>query len=152
MGGAAFYKRMLDNKREQYRYNYGKYFCPFDINKGEIGTGQIIYDTFKQHGVGFEKLDRETNVLDGIQRLTNIFPSIYIDSEKCAELIEAWLCYHREWIENMGRYDERPHPDKSSHYADAGRYLSDVIEKKLYLMDDRAGVPRQEYAELECNI
>ncbi len=135
-GGAAFYKRMLDSKREEYRYSYGKYFCPFDINKGEIGTGALIYETFKQHGIVFEKLDRETNVLDGIQRLINIFPSIYIDSEKCQELITAWSCYHREWIENLGRYDERPHPDQSSHYADAGRYLSEVIDKKLYVMDD----------------
>lgn len=149
-GGAAFYKRMLDTKREQYKYNYGKYFCPFDVNKGEIGTGQIIYDTFKQHGIAFEKLDLETNVLDGIQRLTNIFPSIYIDSEKCTELITAWLCYHREWIENLSRYDERPAKDKSSHYADAGRYLSEVIDKKLYVMEEHR--PRQEQAVLEYSI
>ena len=147
-GGAAFYKRMLDSKREQYKYSYGKYFCPFDINKGEIGTGQIVYDTFKQNGIPFEKLDRETNVLDGVQRLTNIFPGIYIDSEKCLDLITAWLCYHREWIENLSRYDERPAHDKSSHYADAGRYLSEVIVKKLYVMDDSVG-PRQEFAEME---
>lgn len=135
-GGAAFYKRMLDTKRENRHFSYGKYFCPFDINKGEIGSGQILYDTFKQNGVTFYKLDRETNVKDGIQRLTNIFPSIYIDSEHCQPLITAWLCYHREWIENLSRYDERPHGDKSAHYADAGRYLSEVIDKKLYIMDD----------------
>lgn len=136
-GGAAFYKRMLDSKRLEYKYNYGWHFCPFDINKGEIATGQIVYNTFKQHGITFKTLDRETNVLDGIQRLTNKFPSIYIDAEKCPELITAWSCYHREWIENLGRYDERPAPDKSSHYADAGRYLSEVIEKKLYIMNER---------------
>ena len=135
-GGAAFYKRMLDTKREQFKYSYGKYFCPFDVNKGEIGTGQMIHDTFKQNGITFYKLDRETNVLDGIQRLTNIFPSIYIDAIKCPGIITAWSCYHREWIENMGRYDDRPAHDKSSHYADMGRYLSEVIDKKLYVMDN----------------
>jgi hypothetical protein len=147
-GGAAFYKRMLDTKRENRRFSYGKYFCPFDINKGEIGTGEVLYTTFKQNGINFEKLDRETNVLDGIQRLTNIFPSIYIDSEHCQELITAWLCYHREWIENLSRYDERPAHDKSSHYADAGRYLSEVINKKLYVMDD-TNINQQEVAILE---
>ena len=146
--GAAFYKGMLDSKREQYKYSYGKHFCPFDINKGEIGTGQIIYDTFKEHGIIFEILERETNVLDGIQRLRNIFPSIYIDAEKCDELITAWLCYHQEWIENLGRYDPRPHNDKSAHYADTGRYLSDVIAKKLYIMEERRS-PRQESAEID---
>lgn len=132
-GGAAFYKRMLDSKREELKYSYGRYFCPFDINKGEIGTGQIIYDTFKENGITFVKLDREISVLDGVQRLINIFPSIYIDYERCQPLIEAWSCYHREWIENLSRYEERPAHDKSSHYADAGRYLSKVIEDKMYL-------------------
>ncbi len=147
-GGAAFYKRMLDTKRNENRYSYGKYFCPFDINKGEIGTGQAVYDTFAQHGVVFTKLDRETNVLDGIQRVTNIFPSVYIDAEKCKNLITALLCYHREWIENLGRYDERPHGDKSSHYADAFRYLSEVVAQKLYLMATR---PRNTQTEALTN-
>jgi len=51
----------------------------------------------------------------------------------------------------MSRYDERPAHDKSSHYADAGRYMAEVIDKKLYVMDERVG-SRQEYAELECSI
>ncbi len=133
-GGAAFYKRMLDTKREEDKYSYGKHFCPFDITKGEIGTGETIYNTFKKHGIVFYKLEQEKSVLDGIQRLTNTFPSIYIDSVKCSDLITAWLCYHREWIESLSRYDMHPAHDKSSHYADAGRYLSEVIAKKLYIM------------------
>jgi len=149
-GGAAFFKRMLDTKREQYKYSYGKYFCPFDVKKGEIGTGQQIYDTFRQHGIVFEKLPLETNVIDGIQRLRNIFPIIYIDSQKGAGVIEAWSCYHQEWIENLGRYDTKPASDKSSHYADAGRYLSMVIDKKLYVMEEYH--PQQEFAEEQVSI
>lgn len=134
-GGAAFYKRMLDSKREDNKYSYGKHFCPFDITKGEIGTGETIYKTFKDNGIIFHKLEQEKSVLDGIQRLTNIFPRIYIDSEKCKELISSWLCYHRIWLESTSRYDVHPAHDKASHYADAGRYLSKVIEKKLYIMN-----------------
>ena len=135
-GGAAFYKRMLDTKREQFKYSYGKLFCPFDINKGEISTGDTIYKTFQENGITFVKLDRETNVIDGIQRMRKWFPTYYIDSKNCQELITAWLCYHQEWIENLGRYDVKPAPDQSAHYADAGRYLSEVIDKKLYVMND----------------
>jgi hypothetical protein len=136
LGGAPYFKRMLDGRREEFGYSYGKYFCPFDVNKGEIGLGQTIYDTFKQHGIVFEVLPLESNVIDGIQRLQKYFPIIYIDAEKCQPLITAWSCYHREWIENLSRYDVRPHPDESAHYADAGRYLSMVLDKRLYLMDD----------------
>ena len=134
-GGAAFYKRMLDSKREELKYSYGRHFCPFDVNKGEIGTGETIYKTFRDNGILFKKLDMEKSVLDGIQRLTNIFPVIYIDSEKCEELISSWLGYHRIWLESLSRYDVHPAHDKASHYADAGRYLSTIFTKKLYTMN-----------------
>jgi hypothetical protein len=102
------------------------------MNKGEIGTGEAIYETFKKHDIEFVKLEQEHYVLDGIERMTNLFPSLWIDSELCQELITAWGSYHREWIDKLDRYSEAPSPDKSSHYADAGRYLSKVIEDGLY--------------------
>lgn len=137
LGGAPFFKRMLDTKRNDIGYSYGKYFCPFDVVKHEIGTGQTIYNTFEQNGITFKKLDQETNVIDGIHRLQNYFPIIYIDAEKCPKLIEALSTYHREWIENLQRYDTRPHKDKSEHLADAARYLSMVLDLRLYVMEDR---------------
>lgn len=129
-GGAAFYKRMLDNYREKYDYSYGEYFCPFDINKGEIGTGKTTYDTFKEEKITFHTLDREKWVLDGIQRLRNLFPSLYIDAENCQPLIIAWSSYCREWIEKDGVYSPRPAANQAAaHYADAGRYLTEAIKK-----------------------
>ena len=140
-GGAVFYKSMLDSMREKYHYNYGRYFCPFDINKGEIGTGRTIYDTFKQHGITFVKLERELSVLDGIERMTNMLPSLWIDSEKCQDLIIAWSSYRREWIEKAGMFSPQPVArQKASHYTDAGRYLSKVIEDELYVMDKEGSV------------
>ena len=136
LGGAPFFKRMLDMKREELGYSYAKHFCPFDVNKGEIGLGETIYNTFKANGITFEVLPLETNVIDGIGRLQNFFPIIYIDAVKCKKLIQALSSYHREWIENLSRYDIHPHKDKSEHLADAGRYLSMVLDKRLYLIDD----------------
>ena len=132
-GGAAFYKQMLDDKRGEHKYSYGKHFCPFDANKGEIGTGKTIYETFRSLGITFQQLEMEKSVLDGIQRFKNIFTSLYVDVERCKELIVAWSTYHREWIESLGKYDARPNQDQSCHYADAGRYLSKIIDKKLYV-------------------
>lgn len=146
-GGAVFYKGMLDDMRELYKYNYGKYFCPFDINKGEIGTGKTIYETFKQHGIIFVKLERELSVLDGIERMTNMFSSLWIDSEKCQELITAWSSYRREWDESAGMFNPQPMAkQQASHYTDAGRYMSKVIEDKLYVMDE-GGITTQQIKE-----
>jgi len=133
-GGAVFYRNMLDDMRREHGYSYGKYFAPFDVSKGEIGTGEAIYDTFLKHGIEFEKLDVEHFVLDGIERMTNLFPKLWIDGELCRPLITAWSSYHREWIENLEKYNILPHSDKSCHFADAGRYLSKVIEDQLYEM------------------
>ena len=102
------------------------------MTKGEIGTGEAIYETFKRNGIEFEKLEQEHYVLDGIERMTNLFPKLWIDSELCQPLIIAWSSYHREWIEKLEKYSEIPHQDKSCHFADAGRYLSKVIEDGSY--------------------
>jgi len=47
-------------------------------------------------------------------------------------LIIAWSSYHREWIEKLQTYSDVPVGDNSSHLADAGRYLSKVIEDGMY--------------------
>lgn len=146
-GGAVFYKSMLDDKRADHGYSYGRHFAPFDMNKGEIGTGEAIYKTFAQNGITFVKLEQERYVLDGIERMTNLFPMLYIDSEKCKDLIIAWSSYHREWIEGLQKYSEAPVHDKSSHYADAGRYLSKVIESGAQKMD--ASMSKAKWRELK---
>ena len=138
--GMAFYKSMLDAKRDQFGYNYGKYFGPFDLGKEETGTGISIYNTAKEHGIVFEKLSRERSVLDGVERVTNMFPRLRIDSERCKVLINGLASYRREWIESAGMYDEKPVHDAASHPADAVRYLSMVIEQRLYEMVASGGI------------
>lgn len=146
-GGAIFYREMLDKMREKHGYMYGKHFAPFDIVKGEIGTGEAIYETFKRNGIAFEKLEQEHYVLDGIERMTNMFPKLWIDSELCQPLIIAWSSYHREWIEKLQTYSEAPVGDKSSHYADAGRYLSKIIEDG---MDKSSNMSRERWRQLKA--
>lgn len=148
-GGAAFYKGMLDDKRDVNHYNYGKHFCPFDASKGECGTGQSIYKTFKEHGITFVKLPQELSVLDGIERLTNWFSSLWIDAEDCKPVLNAWASYHRVWIESEGQYDDKPAESEANHYADAGRYLSYILEKKLYDMSGEGNVTAAQVKEWE---
>lgn len=146
-GGAVFYRRMLNDMKEKYSYSYGKHFAPFDMNKGEIGTGEAIYETFKRNGIDFVKLEQEHYVLDGIERMTNLFPILWIDAELCQPVIEAWSSYHREWIEKLQKYHEIPHPDKSTHFADTGRYLSKIIEDGL---DKSSNMSKQRWRELKA--
>ena len=130
-GGAAFFKRMLSAKVDELRYDYGVQFAPFDVIRGQLGDGRPVIEVFREHGIDFYRLDREHRVLDGIERMTNMFPKLYIDAVRCEKLIMAWSSYHREWIDRLDSYGVDPVKDKSSHFADAGRYMSMVIDKGL---------------------
>ncbi len=136
----AYYKSMLDEKKEKYGYNYGKYFAPFDADRDEIGTGQSIYETAKEHGIVFTRLKREVSVLNGIDRVANLFPELYIDAVRCKVLINSLASYRREWVESAGMFAEKPVHDAASHDADDMRYLSWVIEKKLHVMVQTGGI------------
>jgi hypothetical protein len=142
-GGAPHFKRMLEVKAEKLRYNYGKYFVPFDAGKHEIGTGRAVINTFADHGIDFECLEVEHRVFDGIQRMANMLSFTYIDAERCPKLLMAWSSYHRQWIDRLDTYAADPADDKSSHFADAGRYLSKVIDDRLYSM-----APTEDYVKL----
>lgn len=146
----SFYKSMLDDKKEKYKYNYGKYFAPFDMVKDEIGTGQAIYETAKEQGIEFTKLPRERGVLDGVERVTNMFPSLYFDADKSKPLINAIAAYRREWLESQGMYAEKPVHDAASHPADALRYLSMVIEDRLYVTSEKPSVTMSQIKKLSA--
>jgi len=134
-GGIPFFKSMLDDYKVQFKYNYGRHFAPFDINRIETGTGKTILETAFNLGLIFHKLDKEDSVLDGIERTSTLFPAIWIDAEKCQALITALSSYHREWIENLNTYSNTPVPDASSHFADGLRYLSLIVKKQLYKIE-----------------
>jgi len=131
IGGAVAYRGMLDEYRRRYHYQYGKHFSPHDANKREIGSGQTIFKTFANAGIHFTKLPREKDVHDGIERMRQMLDHVWMDAEKCARVVTAWLAYHREWNESLNCYIEKPRNNDAAHYADAGRYLSYVVAKKL---------------------
>ena len=129
-GGAVFYRKMLNEYRDVNKYQYGGHFSPHDVNKGEIGTGETVFETFKKGGINFTKLPREKRVIEGIERTRSYLDRTYID-EGCVGVIKGLSSYHREWVEGLGRYDEKPKGDESSHWADSGRYMTMAIEDGL---------------------
>ena len=129
-GGAVFYRKMLDDYRERFKYQYGGHFSPHDVNRGEIGTGETVLKTFEKGGIKFKKLEREKAVVQGIERTRHLMSRLWID-EKCTGVIKGLSTYHRKWIEDLNAYSDKPVGDGSSHWADAVRYLS-LAEEKGY--------------------
>lgn len=129
-GGAVFYRKMLNTYREKYGYQYGSHFSPHDSSKREIGSGETIFKTYAKAGIHFTKLSKEPSVHDGIERTRHLFDVLYIDSE-CKGTIMGLSSYHREWVEGLNSYHEKPKNDDAAHWADMVRYLSMVHKKGL---------------------
>lgn len=130
--GMKHYVRMLEDKRKTHGYHYGSHFAPHDIAKGELGTGETLLETAYQMGLEFVTIPREKLVRDGIERVTNLFPRLYIDVEKCEYALKAFAAYQRIWYEQHGDYSDIPVHNWASHFADSLRYVSDVVKRGLH--------------------
>jgi hypothetical protein len=102
-GGAVFYRKMLDTYKERYKYQYGGFFSPHDVNKTELGNNETIHEAFAKGGISFEKLPREKAVIEGIERTRSLLGRVWIDSN-CKGVIKGLSSYHREWMESLSAY------------------------------------------------
>lgn len=126
--GFAHYAKILKERD----YVYGKHFAPHDIAVRMLGeTAMTRLEIARNLGIRFETKidgDKETTVVpmlsvdDGINAVRMRFNTLWFDKDKCAPLIDALTHYRKKWNDAMGRFEEKPLHDWSSHLADAMRY------------------------------
>lgn len=113
-------------------YNYNKHFAPHDIMVREFGSGMSRWDKAKELGVKFEvKTDRNlrqsavpnVSIMDGIEAVRSTLPRIWIDRDKCRDLIKSIRDYRKEYDDRNKVYKAHPLHDSNSHWCDALRYL-----------------------------
>lgn len=94
-------------------------------------TAMTRLEIARNLGIEFETQvvgDKETTVVpmlsveDGINAVRMRFNSLWIDEKKCAPLLDALIHYRKKWNDAMGRFEEKPLHDWSSHLNDALRY------------------------------
>ena len=126
--GFAHYAKVLREKD----YVYGKHFAPHDIAVRMLGeTAMTRLEIARNLGIRFETKvdgDKETTVVpmlsvdDGINAVRMRFNTLWFDKDKCSILIDALTHYRKKWNDAMGRFEEKPLHDWSSHLADSMRY------------------------------
>lgn len=114
-------------------YQYGKHFAPHDIMVREFSSGMTRLDKAKQLGIKFQfKTDHRNirkssvpnvSIMDGIEAVRTTLPKVWIDDEKCSDLIRAIRDYRREYDTKNKVYKNHPLHDNNSHFADALRYM-----------------------------
>jgi len=122
--GLEHYTDVLKNKP----YQYGIHIAPHDIRVREWGSGVTRYEKARQLGIKFTISD-QLEIPDGIEAVRSAFSKIWIDQQKCTELIKALENYRQEYDVKKKVYMPRPLHDWSSHFCDAMRYLAVSLPK-----------------------
>lgn len=111
------FMRVLEDKG----YRYGTLFFPHDMRVTEWG-GEKRTRLAKVEMYGYKckiaNLDINNRIIpleDGIEQVRSNFHKLWIDEEKCAELIKCLENYRRDFDEDKEVYSLKPVHDKYSH-------------------------------------
>jgi phage terminase large subunit len=109
-------------------YKYGTYLYPHDVDHVDgLSTGLTRKEILEDMQIPVTMVPRSF-IVDGIEAVRVLLSSrIYINSDKCQNLIKSLENYHREYDEKRKTYQEKPKHDWSSHFCDAIRYLAEGL-------------------------
>ncbi|KKM90647.1 hypothetical protein LCGC14_1236590 [marine sediment metagenome] len=128
---ADHYARILDEKKSEYGYNYGKFVMPKDANKREQVSQMTFSKSFKDLGYDVVVLDKTQNLDIAINNANNGFKSAWFDENKCELGLEALFHYRRRYDEELRIFLEKPLHDWASHPASSIIYSDIAISKGL---------------------
>ena len=111
--GFAHYAKVLTDKG----YNYSEHFMPHDADHRRLGKDA---KSARQHAeeVGIKPVrvvPRISSEQDGIEASRQYLPTVWIDEERCARLVDCLDSYRKEWDEKHGVWKDKPLHDQFSH-------------------------------------
>lgn len=111
--GFEHYARVLNEKR----YIYGRHYFPHDGDHRSLG---IVAKTKKEWAeeAGISPIDivpRIATEQAGIEASRALLPSVWIDEERCARLIQCLDNYRKEWDERLSTWKATARHDEFSH-------------------------------------
>jgi phage terminase large subunit len=126
-----WYVKQLEANKD---YRWGTDFIPHDGRSRDHNSGKSTEDILQQMGRRPHVLP-PLSVEEGIKSARMIFPRTYIDSEKCARLIECLKRYRRTL--SKGGEPMAPLHDVFSHGADMFRYAA-LSANQMHNWDEMA--------------
>jgi hypothetical protein len=111
--GFEHYARVLNEKK----YIYGQHYFPHDGDHRSLG---MVAKTKKQWAE--EAGIRPVNIVPriateaaGIEASRSLLPSVWIDEERCARLIQCLDNYRKEWDDKLSTWKATARHDEFSH-------------------------------------
>lgn len=112
------YVQVLQNKG----YIYGVMKLPHDAFNGQL-SGKNTDQALRDLGFKTQKVEK-LSIQDGIRAARTLFPSLWFDSSRCADGIQALKKYRYDVDPDSGKWSKDPLHDENSHAADGFRYLA----------------------------
>lgn len=122
--GLEHYVKYLRSKD----YIYGTHYAPHDIAVKEFGSGLTRIEKARQLGINFVVAPK-VGLMDGIEAVRSALGRIWIDENKCTQLIKALMNYRQEYDHKRKVYMPHPLHDQWSHGADCFRYMCISLPK-----------------------
>jgi PBSX family phage terminase large subunit len=124
------YLKIIEDKG----YKIGTMFLPHDAKNRSWASGKSTFDVATDYALklGFrvEMLPR-ISVMEGINFARTVFGVTYFDYANCAKGLECLRNYRIAFNEKLGRYEDMPLHDWSSHGADAFRYACLAYSRRI---------------------
>ena len=127
-------------------YRLGKVYLPHDAKAKSLRTGKSLIEQMLAMDLDCEIVP-DQKVRDGIAAVRKTLPSCWFDNVKCAVGIEHLKNYQRKYDPDLQVFSNTPLHDKSSHTADAMRYLSIVVSELTLAKSKRITKPSLTSAE-----
>lgn len=116
---------IVEEIREMHKKNkwqMGDWYMPHDAMSHSLQTGKTIMEQLWGLGINPKPVPN-VEVQHGIQAVRKTLPLIRINGQACYQGLEALKAYQKKWNDKLGVFSRAPLHDKSSHSADAFRYL-----------------------------
>jgi hypothetical protein len=122
----SYYTDLLESKRQENKWKYGKHYLPHDARAKTLASGgkSIIEQIASKIPIESLKIVPSLSLQDGIQATRLALMRSWFDAEKCHDGIECLRQYQREYDEDKKVFRDKPKHDWTSHGADAFRMLA----------------------------
>ena len=122
----SYYTDLLDSKRHENKWKYGKHYLPHDARAKTLASGgkSIIEQIASKIPLESLKIVPSLSLQDGIQATRLALMRSWFDAERCQDGIECLRQYQREYDEDKKVFRDKPKHDWTSHGADAFRMLA----------------------------
>lgn len=130
--GFGHYAQVLHDKG----YRYAKHYMPHDAGQRSLGKeAKSRKEHAEECGIRpIVVLKRISDENQGIDASRALLPQVWVDEERCVDLIACLDGYRKEWDEKLSVWKDRPLHDKFSHGYKS--FESAAIKPPDYVYDE----------------